>query len=88
MLFSSLSPGILRVLNEHQLLALAAFTGLAQIIPVTPLIIWVMIMILSVVNIGAGGVRIAKKNGLLGGTQTPRQLIQQMNNAIVPVIGG
>jgi hypothetical protein len=50
---------------------LAAFTGLAQIIPVTPLIIWVMIMILSVVNIGAGGVRIAKKNGLLGGTQTP-----------------
>ena len=47
---------------------LSAFTGLAQIIPVTPLIIWVMVMILSVVNIGAGGYRMAKKAKLIGNT--------------------
>ena len=45
---------------------LSQFTGLAQIIPVTPLIIWVMVMILSVVNIGAGGYRMAKKAKLIG----------------------
>ncbi len=41
---------------------LALFTGLPQIIPITPLIIWVVTMLLSLVGGAAGGYQVYKKS--------------------------
>jgi hypothetical protein len=41
---------------------LSTYTGLPQIIPITPLIMWVVTMLLSVVGAASGGMQLYKKS--------------------------